>query len=251
MRRPNALKDKLEAGGQSRGCFLLTDSADNAEVLAHCGWDFLLIDHEHGSGSVTDAIAQMRALAGTSTVSMVRVSAFAPGHLRRILDAGAQCILAPMIEDAVSAENIVAACRFPPRGNRGAGGGTRSGLYGLDAEYTKRVDAELLIALQIESVKGIDNIAEIAAVSGVDLLIIGPRDLSASIGKLGEFDDLEVLGLMHRAEQAILASGKRLGSVIYPGRTAKEMFDRGYSLLIMGSDVSFLLEGARQALGRE
>ena len=107
---------------------------------------------------------------------------------------------------------------------------------------------ELLIAVQIESVIGIEQIERIAAVAGIDLLLLGPRDLSASIGKLGRFDDPEVRAIVAKAEAAILGSGKRLGSVIYPGQTPAEMFDRGYDLLIAGSDIGFLVEGARRAI---
>jgi 4-hydroxy-2-oxoheptanedioate aldolase len=111
-----------------------------------------------------------------------------------------------------------------------------------------RVQDELLIAVQIESVTGVEQIEEIAAVAGIDLLLLGPRDLSASIGKLGRFEDPEVRAIVAKAEAAILGSGKRLGSVIYPGQTPAQMFKRGYNLLIAGSDIGFLVEGARRAI---
>jgi len=247
MPRVNSLKQRLLAREHSLGAFLLTSSADNAEILSHLGFDFLVIDHEHGSGCLTHAIEQMRAINGSATSSMVRVSALDPAHLRRTLDAGIQCILAPMIESASAAKAIVEACWYPPHGTRGAGGGIRASRYGLDWDFLNGMRKELLIGVQIESIKGVENVDEIAAVTGVDLLVIGPRDLSASIGKLGQFDDPEVLQLVQSAESAILASGKSLGSVVYPGRTADDMFASGYGLLIAGSDVSFLIEGARLA----
>jgi 4-hydroxy-2-oxoheptanedioate aldolase len=244
----NLLKRKLVNRERALGCFLLTGSPDNAEVLAHAGFDFLLIDHEHGSGSRGDAIAQMRAMNGTPTTSVLRIPSFDPGYIKRVLDAGVQCILCPMIESASTAKAVVDACWFPPRGARGAGGATRASVYGYDADAANRVQDELLIAVQIESVLGIEQIDEIAAVAGIDLLLLGPRDLSASIGKLGRFDDPEVRAIVAQAEAAILGSGKRLGSVIYPGQTPAEMFDRGYDLLIAGSDIGFLVEGARRAI---
>jgi 4-hydroxy-2-oxoheptanedioate aldolase len=244
----NLLKRKLVNRERALGCFLLTGSPDNAEVLAHAGFDFLLIDHEHGSGSRGDAIAQMRAMNGTPTTSVLRIPSFDPGYIKRVLDAGVQCILCPMIESASTAKAVVDACWFPPRGARGAGGATRASVYGYDADAANRVQDELLIAVQIESVIGIEQIEKIAAVAGIDLLLLGPRDLSASIGKLGRFDDPEVRAIVAEAEAAILGSGKRLGSVIYPGQTPAEMFDRGYDLLIAGSDIGFLVEGARRAI---
>jgi 4-hydroxy-2-oxoheptanedioate aldolase len=244
----NLLKNKLRNRERVLGCFLLTGSSDNAEVLAHAGFDFLLIDHEHGSGSRSDAIAQMRAMKGTPTASMLRIPSLDPGYIKRVLDAGIQCILCPMIESASTAKAVVDACWFPPRGARGAGGATRASMYGYDTGAANRVQDELLIVVQIESMIGIEHIEEIAAVAGIDMLLLGPRDLSASIGKLGRFEDPEVLAIVAKAEAAILASGKRLGSVIYPGQTPAQMFERGYDLLIAGSDIGFLVEGARRAI---
>jgi 4-hydroxy-2-oxoheptanedioate aldolase len=243
----NLLKRKLLDRERVLGCFLLTGSSDNAEVLAHAGFDFLLIDHEHGSGGRGDAVAQMRAMKGTPTTSMLRIPSLDPGYIKRVLDAGVQCILCPMVENASTANAMVEECWFPPHGTRGAGGSTRASVYGYDVDSANRVRDELLIAVQIESVMGVERIDEIAAVAGIDLLIIGPRDLSASIGKLGRFEDPEVQTLVAEAEAAILGSGKRLGSVLYPGRTPAQMFERGYDLLIAGSDIGFLIEGARRA----
>jgi 4-hydroxy-2-oxoheptanedioate aldolase len=110
------------------------------------------------------------------------------------------------------------------------------------------VQDELLIAVQIESAIGVEHIDEIASVAGIDLLLLGPRDLSASIGKLGRFEDPEVQRIVAEAEAAILGSGKRLGSVVYPGHTLAQMFERGYDLLIGGSDIGFLVEGARRTI---
>jgi 2-keto-3-deoxy-L-rhamnonate aldolase RhmA len=101
------------------------------------------------------------------------------------------------------------------------------------------------VAVQIETAKAVDEIDKIAAVPGIDMLFIGPRDLSASLGKLNRFDDPELKALIATAEARILGCGKYLGSVIYPGLTAADMYRRGYHLLVGGSDTSFLLEGAR------
>ena len=248
MSGDNVLKRKLLNGGRALGCFLLTGSSDNAEALAHAGFDFLLIDHEHGSGSRNDAIDQMRAMKGTPTTSMLRIPSPDPGYIKRVLDAGIQCVLCPMIESASTAKAVVDACWFPPLGARGAGGSTRASVYGYDSNAANRVQDDIFIAVQIESAIGVERIEEIASVDGIDLLLLGPRDLSASIGKLGRFEDPEVLAIVAKAEAAILASGKRLGSVIYPGQTPAQMFERGYDLLIAGSDIGFLVEGARRAI---
>jgi len=246
--RQNTLKAALETGERTRGCFLTLPSPDVAEVLAHAGFDVLLIDHEHGTGSIGDAVAQMRAMGGTGTSSMVRIPSHDAAYIKRVLDAGADCLLCPMVESRSEAEAIVQACRFPPDGARSAGGGTRASRYGRDAGYHSDAARSLLVAVQIESARGVANIEDIAAVPGVDMLLIGPRDLSASIGRLNRFDDPELLSLVADAERRILASGKYLASVIYPGSTARAMFDRGYHMLVTGSDVAILTQGARSLL---
>jgi len=245
----NTLKQKLARGIKSTGCFLLLPNPDVSEILAHIGFDVLLIDHEHGPGSYSDAIAQMRAMQATDVASMVRVPANDPVAVKRILDCGARNILCPNVETAEQADAFVRACRYPPRGVRGAGGGIRAAHYGLNPDYyEKPTEDEILIALQIESPGAVAEIDKIAAVPGVDMLLIGPRDLSAAMGVLNRFDDPELLAMLKRAEERILASGKYLASVVYPGTTARQMFSRGYGLLIVGTDVGFISQGAKSAL---
>ena len=244
----NPLKRQLAAGKRVRGCFLTLPSADVAEVLAQAGFDFLLIDHEHAGGSIGDAVGQMRAMAATATPAMVRLPSADPIYVKRILDAGAQSVLCPGVETEAEAAALVDMCFYPPRGTRGAGGGVRASRYGHDAGYHGSANDRLLVAAQIESVAGVGNIAAIAAVPGIDMLLIGPRDLSGSMGKLNRFDDPDVLATVAKAERRIVASGRYLASVVYPGLTQADMFARGHRLLIVGSDVSILAQGARALL---
>ena len=242
----NSLKSQLKSGKRAIGCWLQYPSAHAAEILAQSGLDFLLIDHEHGNGDVRSAVEEMRALKGTGMAAMVRVPWNDATYFKRILDAGALNVLCPSVEDEAEAEAVARACLYPPRGRRGAGGGIRAASYGADQTYFDAVEEQLLIAVQIETARAVDRIEKIAAVPGIDMLFIGPRDLSASLGKLNRFDDPELKALMATAEKRILGCGKYLGSVIYPGLTAVEMYQRGYHLLVGGSDTSFLLEGARK-----
>jgi 4-hydroxy-2-oxoheptanedioate aldolase len=244
----HTLKAKLQSGHLLRGCFLTLPSADVAEILANAGFDFLLIDHEHGSGDITDAIGQMRAMLGSGTSAMVRIRQNDAALIKRTLDAGANALLCPMVECREDAEAVVQACFFPPLGSRGAGGGTRASRYGYDAAYHSTANDRLLIVAQIESRRGVANIEEIAAVAGIDMLLIGPRDLSSTMGKLNQFQDPEVLAVVADAEARIKRSGKYLGSVIYPGLTAQAMFDKGCHMVITGSDVGILSTGAKQLL---
>lgn len=244
----NSLKARLKAGEKALGAWTMSDSADNAEVLALSGLDFIMMDQEHGQGLLTDAIAQMRAMAATRCVPMIRVPWNDFVFIKRVLDAGVQGVMVPQVNTAEEAKAVVAACRYPPLGNRGAAGGTRAAAYGYDMGYYDRAADDLVIIVQIETPQAVENAAAIAAVEGVDVVFIGPRDLSASIGKLNQFDDPQLKQLLAKAEQAVIKSGKVLGCVAGSGRIAQEMFARGYGFLISGSDLVHLRNGVTQML---
>jgi 4-hydroxy-2-oxoheptanedioate aldolase len=248
MPKSIALKRKMLAGEACLGAWVLTNSADVAEIMAFAGLDFLLIDHEHGQGAIPDAIAQMRAIKGSGCAGILRVPSNDPIYIKRALDAGVDGIMVPNVGSAEEAARAVAACRYPPHGTRGAFGGMRAMDYGFNGGYYAAAGDNLLIAVQVESAPAIDRIGEIAAVEGVDIVFIGPRDLSATLGKLNQFDDPVVRGEIARAEAAILASGKLLGSTAAGGRIAKEMAGRGYRFIIPGSDVTLLGLGLRNTL---
>jgi len=244
MYRPNPIKAKLRQGRPVYGPWLSTPSPDTAEILSLCGFDFLILDQEHGPGQITDAIAQMRAAKGGETALLARVPWNDPIYLKRILDAGIEGVLIPMVEDVVAAKQAAGACRYPPIGFRGAAAQMRGTSYGFAADYYDTVNDNILVAVQIESAGAVKRIPEIAAVPGIDMVFIGPRDLSASIGKLNKFDDPEVKALVSQAETAIKASGKWLGSVATSAADAKAKAARGYNLLIPASDVSLLRAAA-------
>jgi 4-hydroxy-2-oxoheptanedioate aldolase len=248
----NPLCQKMRAGQALLGAWLLTTSADVAEIMACAGLDFLLIDHEHGQGAIDDAIGQLRAMkagAGDHTCAgVMRVPANDPIYIKRALDAGVAGIMVPNVNTADEARQVVAACRYPPHGMRGAFGGMRAMRYGFNPGYYAGAFDELLVIVQVENAQAIDNIAEIAAVEGIDMVFIGPRDLSASLGRLNQFDDPMVKAEIDRAEKAILKSGKFLGSTAVSARAAKDMAARGYRFIIPGSDVTLLGLGIRTVL---
>src|SRR3954451_16445163 len=151
----------------------------------------------------------------------------------------------PTTETPARPRQAVAACRYPPAGIRGAGAGSaRASNYGMASDYTATAGRELFIARQIESKRGVDNIDEILAVDGVDLMFIGPHDLSGTVGQLGNLKHPDVAPLIAHAEQRIMAAGRPMGTVPHPGVSWKEMFERGYAFVNAGSDVSRLRDGA-------
>jgi len=248
MTSVNPLKRKLQAGQPCFGAWMLSTSADMAEILGYAGMDFLLLDHEHGQGSIDDAIGQLRAIKGSDCVGVLRVPANDHIYIKRALDAGVGGIMVPNVKNAAEARHVVDSCRYAPIGIRGAFGGMRAMNYGFNPGYYEESFENLVVVVQVENARAIDAIPEIAAVEGIDVIFIGPRDLSATLGKLNQFDDPLVRGQIDRAAEAILASGKLLGSTAASGKAAKEMAARGYRFIIPGSDVTLLGLAARSTL---
>lgn len=240
----NALRSKL-AEGRLLGVIQTMPSAEVSEVLAAAGLDMLMLDLEHGLSGMGDLLNQLRALQGTGVPALVRVPRADAAFVNRLQDAGVDTLLFPAVQSAEEARALVRACRYPPAGTRGAGGGLRASRYDRDPHYYANAQANTVIGVQIESARGVEEAARICAVEGIDLVVIGPRDLSASVGKLGRFDDPEVLALYEQAEQAIAASGVAMGSTLYPGRSVAQMFARGHRLLLVGTDVGLLGRAAR------
>jgi len=245
MYRPNPLKQRLRNGERVLGCWTMLGNAQVAEILSLTGFDFLVLDQEHGLGDVTSLAAQLHAMSATSTVGVVRVPWNDHVYLKRVLDVGAEAVLIPSIDTADEARAAVAACRYPPHGRRGtAVGSVRASSYGLASDYAATCAEHLLIACQIESVRAVENIDEIIAVEGIDLLFIGPFDLSATVGQLGNLKHPEVARLIEHAEKRIRAANRPMGTVPHPGCTWQDMFERGYQFVNAGSDISRLRDGA-------
>jgi 4-hydroxy-2-oxoheptanedioate aldolase len=242
----DTLKRRLAAGIRQLGVVVVLPSPDVAEILAHSGIDAAMIDHEHGTGGLQDFVAQDRALAGSAMRAMVRIPHGDLTYARRLLDAGATGIVCPGVDTAEQAAAFVAACRYPPRGTRGAGAGIRAARHGFaTACYTPAGEDEVLLVAQIESVHAVENIDAICAVPGIDMLLIGPRDLAASMGLLNRMDDPEVWRLVAHAAERIRAAGRLLASTLHPGRSVAEMFAAGYDLILAAKDVDFLVGGAK------
>jgi 4-hydroxy-2-oxoheptanedioate aldolase len=249
MYRPNVLKARLGAGESVYGAWVGSGSPDNAEILGHAGFDFLVIDQEHGAGEMADAVAMLRAAEPSGTPCVVRAPWNDPVWLKRVLDAGAQSVMIPSVETAALAEAAVRACRYPPQGTRGyAAGVVRASTFGLESGYTQKANENLLTVVQIESAAAVERAAEICAVEGVDVVFIGVNDLAGSIGRLEQLDHPEVRDLVRRAEDVILASGKPMGTVPSAGASWKELFGRGYRMVVGPHDVILLRDAARAAV---
>jgi 4-hydroxy-2-oxoheptanedioate aldolase len=242
----DTLKQRLLVGKKQLGVVMLLPSPDVAEIVAQTGIDVAMIDHEHGCGYLQDFIAQDRAIRGSAMAAMVRVPHGELTYAQRLLDNGCRAVVFPGIDTAEQAREVVQACFYPPRGHRGAGGGLRGANHGLDnGYYTPAAEDGTLIVAQIESAAAVDNIDAICAVEGIDMLLIGPRDLSATLGKLGQLSDPGVRDRVDHAAARIKAAGKLLACTLLPGKTVREMFDEGFDLVLAGKEVDFLIQGGQ------
>lgn len=249
MTSRNRLKSKLLKQEPALGAWVMTGAVPNAEILAHAGYDFLVIDHEHGAGDTHDVFAMLRAVDAANGEAVVRIGWNDQTLLKRVLDAGARSIMVPMVETADEAQAAAESCLYPPRGRRGyAATAVRASNYGTVLGYTQAAADELLLIVQIESARAVENAAAIAAVEGVDMLFIGINDLAASIGRIEQLDHPDVLELVARAETAIKASGKLLGTIPSPGRDPRVLVGKGFNLVAAAADVSLLRDGARAEL---
>ncbi len=249
MFRPNALKQRLVRGEKSFGIWLQSGEPLFAEIVAHVGFDFFIIDNEHGCGSLQSAIGQMRAASGSPSTAIVRIPSPDPVYLKRILDAGAEGMLIPMVETAEQARMCVEACRYPPRGKRGnASGVLRADNYGLVGDYVAHAHDELLVIPQIETVEGVRNARAIAEVEGVDVIFIGPTDLSGSAGLPNQTGHPQTEALIVEAVAAARRAGKPVATVPRQGKSWQALFDDGLEIVATGSEIYYFRIAAAQQM---
>jgi len=219
------------------------------EMAGMCGYDFLIIDCEHGLFNDRDVVSSLQVLAGVEALGLIRLPAHDSSAIGRYLDMGADGIIVPNVATPEQARALARAMLYPPDGTRGFGAplhrGTRYGLDLTDPVRSPRAGACLLPI--IESELGVANAAEILAVDGVDGVIIGPSDLSAACGRLGDFAHSAYDQAFARIEQAAVRSGKLLGTAPHPGYQIEALLARGHRLFIVGSDIALI----RQALSAQ
>ena len=247
MALDNKLKKKLKRGQPAIGCWLSMGNSFTAEIVAHAGYDAVVLDHEHGPGELHGAVNLLQAVGEDGPTPLMRVPWNDTVYIKRALDMGVMGIIVPYVQNAEEARAAVAACHYPPRGNRGvAPHAGRCSRWGMRlGEYLDGLDEKILVILQIETEEAVNNIEEIAAVEGVDMLFMGPSDLSASIGKMLQLEDPEVKKLLAKTERKMRATGKLMGTVPRPGQTVEWTYGRGFDFVIAGSDTKLLATAAQ------
>ncbi len=247
----NTFKRALAAGRRQLGAFLALGDAHAAELMASAGFDWLLIDCEHGPNDLPSVLAQAQALAGYPVQAVLRPADHDPARIKQYLDLGVQSLLAPMVDSAAQAQALVAAMRYPPRGVRGVGAGmARAARWGNVANYYAQAESELCLAVQIETLAGLDNLDAIAAVEGVDGVFLGPADLAAAMGHLGQPMHADVRAAVQLALPRIRAAGKAAGVYCADPDIAADYAALGASFFLIAADAILLRTAAAAALGR-
>ena len=243
------LTRRWAAGEVTYGVGITVPAAAMAQLLAHAGFDWLMIDLEHGPISIETAHAMIAATAGTAAAPLVRIPQNLPWLAKTALDIGASGIVYPMVASRADAVAAARATRYPPDGDRLWGPFYAPARFGATMpDYLRRANDEIATVVLIEHPDAIDMIDEIMTAPGVDAAVIGTHDLAMSLGIPGQLDHPEVRAAVARAERAILDSDVVLGGNAFSGAQARQMVDRGYQIVALGFDWSLVQRGAAAVL---
>ena len=240
----NPVKRKLQAGQKTAGAWLGLASPVTAEILSLSGFDWLVIDMEHGAGDYMTMLSQFQAMNGSGVVPFVRIAGNDPLIIKRTLDAGALGVIVPDVQTRAEAEAAYRAVKYQPLGTRGISGNTRAGSYGIQdsAALMETANDRTMLVVQIESPQAVENLDEILQVEGVDVFFIGPRDLGTSLGYFNNASHPEVKKVIATIEEKVLGAGKVLGTVTGSWAQAQEKYEKGYQFLSLMSEASALAQ---------
>ncbi|KAG2644749.1 4-hydroxy-2-oxovalerate aldolase-like [Panicum virgatum] len=252
-----SLKSRLASGDTLYGLFLLSFSPTLAELAALAGYDYVVVDMEHGPGGIPEALACLRALDAARTPAVLRLPEASAVWAKKALDLGPAGLMLPAVESPAAAAEAVSHCRYPPRGVRGAAHPiVRASAYGLDDSYLSRCEDDTLIICQVETAAGIAEVEAIAAVDGVDVVQMGPLDLSASMGYLWDPGNRKVRAALREAERKVLEARKKKvaaaagGNAAYLGGFAmqndppEQLKLRGYHMVAGAVDIGMFRKAA-------
>lgn len=246
----NPFKRALKAGHQQIGLWSSLASHVSVEILAGAGFDWLLLDMEHAPNELPMVHSQLQACAGTSTHPVVRPPWNDMVTIKRLLDSGAQTLLIPYVETEDEARDAVAFTRYPPDGVRGYASAARASGFGRIKDYPKLCADEICVLVQIESRLGLENLEKIAAVEGIDGVFIGPGDLSAALGHVGDIKHADVQAAVEASISRIVATGKPAGILIGDEALARRYIELGCTFTAVGSDIGLLARNAEQLAAR-
>lgn len=244
---PNSFRQRLLAGETLIGSWCALANPVTTEVLGLAGFDWLVLDGEHAPNDISTFVPQLMALKGSVSAPVVRPPCNEPVIIKRLLDIGFSNFLIPFVETAAEATQAVASTRYPPQGIRGVSVSHRSNMYGTVPGYNSTVNDNITVLVQIETQQAVDNIDAIAAVDGVDGIFVGPGDLSAALGYLGQPTHPEVLQVIKHVFERAKAAGKPSGILAPVEADARRYLEWGAGFVAVGSDLG-VFRGATQAL---
>ncbi len=244
---PNSFKRDLLAGKKLIGCWSSLASPITTEVLGVAGFDWILLDGEHSPNDMGTYIPQLMALKDSVSAPVVRPSWNNPVEIKRLLDAGFYNFLIPFVENVDEAQKAVAATRYPPQGMRGVSVSQRSNRYGTVPDYFKGANDNMCVIVQIEGTAGVAAAPQIAALDGIDCLFVGPSDLAAGMGHLGNANHPDVQTAIASVFAAAKAAGKPSGILAPVEADARRYMAMGATFVAVGSDLG-LFRAATQAL---
>jgi 4-hydroxy-2-oxoheptanedioate aldolase len=236
----NTFKHDMAAGKLQIGLWCSLCSNIAAELVSYSGFDWLLLDTEHSPNEVPDILSQLQASARGTAQQIVRPAWNDPVLIKRYLDIGAQTLLLPYVQNAEEAKRAVEATRYPPHGIRGVTGSGRAAKFGRVTDYLKKANDEVCVIVQVETREALAKIDEIAKVPGVDGVFIGPSDLSASFGHIGNPAHPEVQAAIENAGKRIRAAGKGAGILTGNEDEARRYIGWGYNFVAVGTDLVLL-----------
>ncbi len=246
----NPLKAALRDGRRQIGLWSSLCSNVVAEVLAYAGYDWIVVDTEHAPNDPADVLAQLQALQGGTAEPVVRVAWNDPVLMKRLLDIGARSLLVPFVQSAEQARAAVAATRYPPHGIRGVSVAQRANRFGRVPDYLHTAHRELCVLVQLETASSLGALEAIAAVEGVDGLFIGPSDLAADLGHLGNAAHPDVQAAIADACARSRAAGRPIGILAPVEADARRYFEMGFTFVAVGSDLGILAAGSSNLAAR-
>lgn len=246
----NRFKHAILEGRKQIGLWSHLCSPISTEILAHCGYDWLLLDMEHSPNEVPDILAQLHAMTGGTATPIVRPPWNDMVTFKRLLDIGVQTLLVPYVQTEEEARNAVSYTRYPPQGVRGYAGAPRASGYGRVKGYAHHCAEEICVLVQVETLEGLKNLEAIAQVDGVDGVFIGPGDLSAAMGHLGNPKHPDVLKVIDEAIARIKACGKAPGILTGDEALARHYVAQGCLFVAVGADQNVLRDSAQALADR-
>jgi 2-keto-3-deoxy-L-rhamnonate aldolase RhmA len=242
------MKERLAAGETLFGSFLSLGSPLAAEALGLAGFDWLLVDLEHGGGHESQLLGQVLGARAGGAHALARVESAERSRTTRVLDLGVEGVMCPQVNSGAAAEAWAAALHYAPAGNRGVALYNRGARYGTDPDAIENARRTTLGVAQIESPEAVEEVERIAAVEGVDVLFVGPSDLTFAMGRFRAFDDAQYRAAVERVTAAADDAGKAAGIFLGAPERVPEAVADGFRMIGIGSDATMMMAGARDAL---